>query len=81
MLLFFSEIESDLEELESKVEASGDEDSEASGTEAPLGEIPRVFLQKILPYFCSVGQTCGRVTLYYEVSRFDTLKLFTFFKF
>ena len=26
-------------------------------------------------------QTCGRVTLYYEVSRFDTLKLFTFFKF
>ena len=24
-------------------------------------------------------QTCGRVTLYYEVSRFDTLKLFTCF--
>ena len=43
LLFFFSEVESDLEELESKVEASGDEDSEASGTEAPLGEMPRFF--------------------------------------
>merc|ERR1711971_1030361 len=34
-----TKIESDLEELESKVEASGDEDSEASGTEAPLEQI------------------------------------------
>ena len=41
--MFFSDVESDLEELESKAEASGDEDSEASGTEAPLGEMPRFF--------------------------------------
>merc|ERR1719500_800858 len=34
-----TKIESDLEELESKVEASVDEDSEASGTEAPLEQI------------------------------------------
>jgi len=34
-----TKVESDLEELESKVEASGDEDSEASGTEAPLEQI------------------------------------------
>merc|ERR1711971_1424417 len=34
-----TKIESDLGELESKVEASGDEDSEASGTEAPLEQI------------------------------------------
>ena len=35
------------------------------------------------PAYLAYGleQTCGRVTLYYEVSRFDTLKLFTFFKF
>ena len=46
LLFFFSEVESDLEELESKVEASGDEDSEASGTEAPLGEMPRFFFYK-----------------------------------
>ena len=45
-MFFFSEVESDLEEIESKVEASGDEDSEASGTEAPLGEMPTFFFYK-----------------------------------
>ena len=55
VLFFFSEVESDLEELESKVEASGDEDSEASGTEAPLGEMPRFFYKKCYRIFVVLG--------------------------
>merc|ERR1712051_316118 len=52
-------VESDLEELESKVEASGDEDSEASGTEAPLGDIPRGFFTF---FFTKIQQTKTAVT-------------------